>query len=120
MTHKSNTRKVVVHALAWVAAFFINLILIPGYSIDPQETLLSWLAYMVIFYVNYFLLIPRLFLRRRTVLYVFTALAVLGISFLTLRYRAATLAERHTSELVDELNGYEDVRESFERKNRMQ
>jgi hypothetical protein len=120
MTRTLNTRKAAVHVLAWVAAFFINLILIQGYSIDPAETLVSWLFYLIVFYVNYFLLIPRLFRRSRIVLYVFSALAVLGFSFLAIRHYSAETARRHTSALVDELSDYEDVRESFDRKNRMQ
>lgn len=121
MKRKINKRKAAVHVLAWVAAFFINLILISDYSIEPEdETLVDWLFYLLVFYVNYLFLVPKLFRRNRIILYVVSALAVLGFSFLALREYSAGMAERHTSRLSDELSGYEDIRDSFERKNRIQ
>jgi sensor histidine kinase YesM len=112
-------RKVAVHALAWVAAFFINLILIQDYAIDTAETLVSWLLYLLIFYINYLFLIPTLWRRSRIVLYVFSALTLLGLSFVAIRHYSAHSIERKASALVDELGHYEDIRESFEQK-RMQ
>ena len=122
MKRKINKRKVAVHVLAWVAAFFINMILLQGYSfeIDLGQTLVTWLFYMLIFYVNYFILIPKFFNRKRLVIYIFSVLLLLGVSFLSIRYYSAVAADRRTSRLWEELTQYEDVRESFEHKSRMQ
>ncbi len=119
MKRKINKQKVAIHVLAWVAAFFINLIL--GSAFDPVESLVTWLLYLLVFYVNYLLLIPKLFRHKRFVLYVLSALAVLGLSFLALRNYSAQTAARRTSDLFDRMSEYDkDVRDSFEQKTRMQ
>ncbi len=61
-----DTQKAAFHLLAWAAVFFISTILIPGYSlrVGAVNTLVSWVFYAFIFYINYLLLIPRFFTRQ--------------------------------------------------------
>ena len=121
MKSRINFRKVALHIGVWTAAFFINIILIQGYSvkIDWSNMLVSWLFYIFIFYINYLLLIPKLFRRRRIVFYVLTALAILSVSFVSIKYTAIETAKRNISDLDVQLQRYSGIKESFEEKERL-
>ena len=120
MKSRSNFRKAALHLGVWMAAFFINIILIQGYSvkINWSNTLVSWLLYVFIFYINYLLLIPKLFRRRWFVFYALTALAILAVSFVSIKYTAVETARRSTGALNEQMQQYADVREAFDEKER--
>lgn len=121
MKMKSNIRKAVLHVLAWVAAFFINIILIQGYSvqIDWTNTLVSWGFYLLIFYVNYLVLVPRLLRRGKGVLCVLFTLALLAVSFVSIKETAIKTARNNTHALAEVLLEYEEEKEAFNEKERV-
>ena len=109
-----------VHLLVWIALIVINLFIIRGYSVDVNwgSTIITWLFYLFIFYVNYLLLIPRLLFRRRIVAYVAAALAVFAFSFVAIKYQAMWSVRNNITRISNEMESYGDIRESFERKDR--
>ena len=115
---KINYKKVAFHILAWAAVFFISTILIPGDSLrlGTANALVSWGLYVFIFYVNYLVLIPKLFNRRWMILYGVLALALLFGSFRYIRYTAMESARKSAVALGDRLQLYNDVKDSFEEK----
>lgn len=121
MNNRHNIRKVVLHILVWMAAFFINIILIQGYSvrINWANTLVSWGLYLFIFYINYLLLIPKLMNRRWIVLYLFLAVGILAVSFVTIKHTATVSAQRSVDELTAQLEQYEEVKITFDEKEQL-
>ena len=82
------TGKIILHALAWII-----LIILPQYLSGRyfgNNRLFTWWffvntsTYVVIFYVNYLFLVPRLFFKGKRLIYFLSALVLLvGIYFLT-------------------------------------
>lgn len=118
---KLNYKKAGFHILVWAAAFLIGTMLIPGYSvrINWTNTLVAWGFYAFIFYINYLFLIPKFFNRKWMAVYIFAALAVLFLSFVSIRYVAVESARKDTEKLSERLQEYEDVKDSFEEKERI-
>ena len=118
---KVNYKKVAFHVLAWAAAFIISTILIPEYSlrVSPVNILVSWLLYIFVFYVNYLFLIPKFFRLRRMPFYVILAAAVLFGSFVIVRYTALETTRHDIEKLGEQLQTYDDVKDSFEEKERI-
>ncbi|MDR0954847.1 MAG: histidine kinase [Rikenellaceae bacterium] len=114
-------QKVGIHTLVWVSAFFLSILLIPGYSvrINWGNMLISWGIYVVVFYLNYLVLIPRLFSRKWAVLYAVCTLVLLMGAFVLIRYTAMESAREDTQFLRDELQQYEDVQASLTEKERI-
>lgn len=63
------TAEVFMHVLAWLFVFFTPLIFNHGQSVITFKEYLRWcfmpLTMFVMFYTNYFLLVPKLFMRNR-------------------------------------------------------
>jgi sensor histidine kinase YesM len=104
----------------WVSAFFLSILLIPGYSvrINWGNMLISWGIYVVVFYLNYLVLIPRLFRWKWAVLYTVCALVLLMGAFVLIRYTAVESARKDTQRLRDQLQEYGDVQASLDEKER--
>jgi len=69
-----------IHLLIWGGLFFINFIFLNNYRIefDSKYHIFIWLLYIGVFYINYLLLMPRFFFRKRFIIYAICSLIVLS------------------------------------------
>lgn len=120
MKINAKLKKIIIHLLAWIAVFIINGIIIRGYSIRVNwfDSLMMWGFYLFIFYINYLLLIPRLLFRKKIVLYIFSAITVFALSFISVKYFAGLQMKNNVKAMILQLKDYEDVKESYEQKER--
>lgn len=76
-----NSKKIAIHILIWLA--FVLVSLLPIYydrgSIH-YKTIALLCSAIIIFYINYFYLVPRFLLKRKTTIYVVSALVLIFIS----------------------------------------
>jgi len=122
MKAKFNARKAALHIVVWVAAFFINTILIQGYSVQINwtNTLVSWGFYLFIFYINYLVLIPLLLRRWKWIpVYIILSLAILAGSFYCIKYTAVQTAQKNTAELWDQVLQYTEVKKTYDEKEKI-
>ncbi len=70
------------HLLPWMALFMLNYLFVRNYEIvyDFNFHLFTWLIYLAIFYLNYYILMPTLLFRNRFLLYAGAALLSLTVS----------------------------------------
>jgi two-component system, LytTR family, sensor kinase len=74
-----------LHAILWLLLFLLNYFFFgkPGFNIDFTFNLKIWLIYLVLFYVNYSLLIPYFLFIKRYILYVLLLLVLVsGLFFI--------------------------------------
>ena len=74
-----------LHAILWLLLFLLNYFFFgkPGFNIDFTFNLKIWLIYLVLFYVNYSLLIPYFLFFKRYILYVVLLLVLVsGLFFI--------------------------------------
>ncbi|MBD1259046.1 sensor histidine kinase [Maribacter polysiphoniae] len=77
---KKNIPQVLVHVFIWCALF--ALILYPYLALSrtiPNSTLIKIPTAILLFYFNYFLLVPRLLLNSRKMLYIAVSILLLGL-----------------------------------------
>jgi two-component system, LytTR family, sensor kinase len=63
---------IVLHFILWGGLLLLNFLIfgMPGLDFDFTFPLLSWLIYIILFYINYSLLVPRFLFKKRFLLYV--------------------------------------------------
>jgi two-component system LytT family sensor kinase len=73
------------HLIGWILLIFLNIAFIKNYHItfDAPYHLITWAIFIGIFYVNYLLLMPLFFFKRRFLFYIIVSLVLLfGLQFL--------------------------------------
>lgn len=76
-------KNIIIHIASWLVVLVFTLVNIDDLSINPYHVkfkLPLWIICLVVFYVNYLILIPRLMTRRRT-LYTVCSLFLIYVSF---------------------------------------
>jgi two-component system LytT family sensor kinase len=78
--HKLLIRALPVHILIWGLLFFVNFLFINNYRItfDTSYHVLIWSLYIILFYLNYIVLMPFLFFRKRFFFFIIVSLIILG------------------------------------------
>ena len=81
---EANAKSLSLHTAAWLVVLVITLVNTEDMSINTWQLkfdLPMWFCYLAIFYVNYLVLIPRLMMKRRSVVYVLSSLVLLTVAF---------------------------------------
>jgi hypothetical protein len=103
-----NTAKFILHALAWVI-----LIILPQYLSGRyfgNNNIFTWWfylntsTYLVIFYVNYLLLVPKLYFQGRRILYFVSVLLLLTGIYFTTEFANDTFFRRSRNDRIAVLN----------------
>jgi sensor histidine kinase YesM len=83
---------IVLHFILWGGLLLLNFLIfgMPGLDFDFTFPLLSWLIYIILFYINYSLLVPRFLFKKRFLLYI----TLLIITFSSSIYLKAVI-DRH-------------------------
>lgn len=100
----------IIHIVCWLTVIILNLVL--SNSDDMFEELrrlsTSLGCYFVLFYINYFVLIPRLLFREHTVLYSIVSLIIVASMFMGLRSEELYVRQQYHLELLSrEMNSSE-------------
>lgn len=81
---ETNTKSLSLHTAAWLVVLVITLVNTDDMRFNTWQlkfNLPMWFCYLFIFYVNYLVLIPRLMIKRRSVLYALSSLMLLTATF---------------------------------------
>lgn len=86
---RGKIKKIVLHLLVWGIILSINLSLFGGYfghDMDMYKLFFTlnapiWLVYLILFYSNYLVYIPRLLFNGSIVAYIFCSLTTIGLSY---------------------------------------
>ncbi|UPL47618.1 sensor histidine kinase [Hymenobacter sublimis] len=92
-TTRQRVLRVVVHVAAWVGVAFIPRLLSdnpPPFQLRHLTLPLQLAGY---FYLNYYVLIPRLFARKKFALYFLVALGLLGLMYMPMLLRMAGIIQ---------------------------
>ncbi len=83
-----------LHIIVWLLLFLLNFQFIRNYSvkIDLPFHLLIWSIYVIIFYINFILLIPYLLFKRKYIFYIIASLVLLFAGSIAKDY---TLQQHH-------------------------
>lgn len=76
---------ILIHILLWGGFFLISYLFISNYDIEFDLTyyILVWLIYLSVFYLNYLFLMPRLFFKKRFLIYIsFSIIMLVGTYFI--------------------------------------
>lgn len=93
---------VILHIAGWLSILLINLLDMDDMTIRTRTLNINipmWIIYIALFYINYSILIPKLLFRKKTLAYIFSALLLLCICFVSFKtylqsLRKETLLER--------------------------
>ncbi|MFN8208586.1 MAG: histidine kinase [Bacteroidales bacterium] len=105
--NKSITRKKTGEAglflLVWIFIFELNYLFIGNYrvQVDLWFELGVWFIYVLIFFLNYYLLMPVLFFRRRVTVYILSSLLLLSGSFIVKQSLTNSHFEKMSMELSE-------------------
>ena len=77
----------IMHVLVWIAVFLFPLLFFrrPGQQSPGISDFFLWSLMIVYFYVNYYILVPKLLTRNKFLWYAITVVILLAIAFFTLR-----------------------------------
>lgn len=72
------------HFIIWVALVFINVVLLHSFKLPFNflNHLKEWLLYILLFYINFYLLLPQLLLRKKIYYYIAFSVILITIVFL--------------------------------------
>jgi two-component system, LytTR family, sensor kinase len=81
---RSNIKTVSIHVIIWTLILMINFIFLTNYvfNFDLKFHILSWIVYIVIFYINYSFLIPSFLLRKKILAFTAGSIILLSGGFL--------------------------------------
>ena len=90
MKRSDSISRALRHVFSWAFILLFSLVLVnrsgaSGPRMALSADLVTWSVYLVVFYVNYLLLMPFLLFRKRTWLYVLVSLLLLALAFGTMR-----------------------------------
>jgi two-component system, LytTR family, sensor kinase len=102
--------ELILHIAAWTVLFFIPVYL---FSLDTTpdaffmaRVYLRTFIFAILFYINYFLLVPRLLFRQKKIAYYITAIALIaGLYFINSK----------SNDLITDSPGFRPQREEFEK-----
>lgn len=81
-------RKVIFHLLGWIVVLFINVLDIENMTVRSGVVyfqLPMWIIYILLFYFNYLVLIPKLANRSRHTLYIVVVIVSIFVSFIAIK-----------------------------------
>ena len=81
----SKTKSVWLHLAAWLFVLLLNLLAIDRFEWEHQLRSQNWIIYLVIFYVNYSVLLPKLMFRKKILKYILSVILLLGLTFSGIR-----------------------------------
>lgn len=69
--YQLNKKRIYIHLLIWLSLLIVNLLFIVNYQVEVNYSfhILTWLIYLSVFYINFFILMPYLFFRRQFLYY---------------------------------------------------
>ncbi|MBN2275589.1 MAG: histidine kinase [Bacteroidales bacterium] len=96
MINKLLSRKlltILMHMLMWTAVFLVPHLLShrPGPENIGISDVFLWCLMLILFYTNYYLLVPKYLTRKRFVLYSLSVIILLTIAFTSVRHIALTI-----------------------------
>ncbi len=76
-------KSIAVHILVWALLFVLNFIFIKNnrFKFDFLFHLKIWSVYLLVFYINYLLLIPILLFKKKTFFYIIASIALLTSAY---------------------------------------
>lgn len=81
-------RKIILHLSAWALIILISIVFFDRTTpfnnpakVNWRNDLLIWMIYVLLFYLNYTVLMPKLLFRRKTVAYVLFSFVALAITY---------------------------------------
>lgn len=105
---RNKIKKIVQHLLVWGVILSINLSLFGGYfghDVDMYKLFFMinapvWVIYLILFYVNYLIFIPKLLFTNSLTAYVFCAVTTLGLSYVGVQeFKYSAVASRMREEM---------------------
>ncbi|MCD7962129.1 MAG: histidine kinase [Rikenellaceae bacterium] len=105
-----------IHTLTWIAVIAINYFVLKssGYTGYGFRLFVTTLLWLVFFYVNYSLLIPKLLLRKKVVIYVLSSIIFFTGTYFLSKYTDIQLIKRELKKQYVSLESFDDVKESWE------
>jgi two-component system, LytTR family, sensor kinase len=100
--NKIHLKTIGIHCLTWLVLFWLNFLLAKNFRFDFDVAyfIWVWVIYMLLFYINYILLMPFFFFKRRFFLY-----AIFTITLLVDAYYVKNLLEfNHSKEMFSDIN----------------
>ncbi len=89
MEKKKNifSKEPIIHIVFWLIVVIFNFIVTDDVDFDKElsRTLPARIGYIVLFYLNYLVLIPRLLFRKKNAMYIVISVAVISFMFVGLR-----------------------------------
>lgn len=111
-------RNVFIHIAGWLFIIFINIMDIEKMEIRSYMLMMQvsmWIVYIVLFYLNFSLLIPKLLLRRRTTIYVCSIVFLFFGSFFLIRYSHQLIKQDEITSVITKLESGRDIELSEKR-----
>lgn len=105
---RNKIKKIVQHLLVWGVILSINLSLFGGYfghDVDMYKLFFMinapvWVIYLILFYVNYLIFIPKLLFTNSLTAYIFCAVTTLGLSYVGVQeFKYSAVASRMREEM---------------------
>ncbi len=84
----SRTKSVWLHLAAWLFVLLLNLLAIDRFEWEHQLRSQNWIIYLVIFYINYSVLLPKLMFRKKILKYIVSVFLLLASTFIGIRLLA--------------------------------
>jgi two-component system LytT family sensor kinase len=108
----------VIHALLWIILIIVPLLLFrsPEHKIKWAIQVFSWMGLILIFYFNYFLLIPKLLNKGRFLIYGLTIFALMALTYAAvygLQSRDSLIIELKSSNFPPPHEGWENMASSM-------
>ena len=91
-----------MHVLAWVAVFLIPQLLFrhpDDNNIEVRDVFL-WILMVILFYSNYYILIPNFLTKKKFFIYSLTIIVLLAVAFSSARFITLTFDSRHELENI--------------------
>jgi two-component system LytT family sensor kinase len=104
-----------LHLSVWSLLFILNYLFIKNYrvSFDLPFHLITWLIYILLFYLNYYLLMPVFLFRKSIIIYIIATLCLLAGSYYIKDY----FTKKHFDKIFAELKENMPPIPDFERMN---
>jgi two-component system LytT family sensor kinase len=104
-----------LHLSVWSLLFILNYLFVKNYrvSFDLPFHLTIWFIYILLFYFNYYMLMPIFLFRKRITIYIIVTLCLLAASYYTKDY----FTKKHFDKIFAELRENKPLRPDFEKMN---
>jgi two-component system LytT family sensor kinase len=80
---KKNLKSMTIHILTWLLILLINFTFLENYvmNLDLKYHILTWLVYIIVFYINYSLLIPKFLIKKKLLYFISGSIIILSVAF---------------------------------------